>query len=473
MGFSSSDKLAKEKPALFKLGLFSALSLGAGLIAIALLKLIIFRRGYYSIDLSLYSNMLYNAAFRGRGLFTETQFLGMGFSSFLNDHFAPSIFCLVPLFRLDPDPQLLLMIPCFCLAVSFVLIFQISRDRLGNSLWAYVGASGFWLAPLQSWLAIDVPHGFHPDCILPMMIFATVLAWRHASKAAFGASLVVLLGLRENMPVYVIGIACFLAWHGKIPKSSAWKISLLALAFIGAIVGYGFMSGHSNQSLTRVISMFRPGGFAGGLDFLWQWKWTVFFWPALFFPACFVPVLVEIALMLGIGESGTNWHAFPSLAFLSLGWIYGVEAGKSWWESRPAALRKAIGLLFAVTLLFSVVKNLQIFYTGVQTILQRPARFDVTELDSLRSQIPGDAILSTTTDLQPRFFMQEKLCSIYQWKEADYVLLNICGHNLTPALLDAPTIASILAQAQKGEFHVVAQTAGGLLLLQAIRPSHP
>jgi len=469
MNSSSPKTEAVQEPMPARLKLISFSVLGLSILAVAGLKMLTYRRGYYSIDLALYSNMLYNAAFRGRGLFTQTQFLGMGYSSYLNDHFAPSLYCLVPFFRLDPDPRLLLLIPCFSFLLSAWFIYQIAERVLGRNLWAYLAALGFCLAPTQIWLAVDIPHGFHHDCLIPLMAFASILAWQQNSKLSFWICLILFLGLRENLPFYAAAVAFLAARRKIIPWSTAKKILILSALFFLAALCYGFWSGHNNRSFERAWDLIQTIPSAGTLAHLWDWRWLLYFWPVFVWcPIYCIPVLADLVLMVLAGEYGSNWHSFPSLTLLSLAWIDALHIirgkGKFW----SMELRKSIWLLIALSLMWGLGKNIEIFAKGLETTWERPARYADAEVLAMQALIPQDAVLATATDLLPRFCNQEKLLWIYQWDSADYVLLNLPERSWTPTLMDADTVASILANLKDGQFQMIQESPGGLLLLKRL-----
>jgi hypothetical protein len=440
--------------------------LAVGAAALWMLKTATYGRGYYSIDLALYSNMFYNAAFKGRGFFTENQLLSMGYDSFLNDHFEPSLAVLAGFYRLWPSPQFLLMIPCLAYALASLLIYQISKDAFKDAGWACLGALGYWLAPLQAWLALDIPHGFHPDCLIPPLAFASVLAWQRRRPWLFWPCLALLLGLRENMPLDVAGTACACLILKKITASDAFKISLLALAFYSAAFIYGLATGRPVHSFERALAVLHGSNLSSNWALLYDWRWLASFWPALAFPLSWIPALIDMAMVLAIGESGSNWHAFPGLAALSLGWIWGLTWAQARWPAMAPPLRRALAAALALTLIFGAYKNIQIFYTGLRTTLARPARYQLSEVESLKPLIPENAILCASTDLLPRFCDREKLCWIAQWQAADWIILNLPGRAVGPGLMDGDVVAAIFAEMKKGKWALVAETGGGVLLLK-------
>lgn len=443
------------------LSLFLLLALAA----VYALKLATYARGYYSIDLALYANMFSNAL-KGHGFYTEYQHLTLGIDSFLNDHFEPSLYLLLPLYRLYPDPRLLLLIPCLAYAASCFLIYGIAREWLKDPLWALLGAAGYVLAPLQSWLLADIPHGFHPDCLIPFFAFACLFSYLKKNPWGFWIFLLLLLGIRENMPLEVaLAVLLAFGFQAMPRRDAAMALSLCLLAYLAAFA-YGLSTGHPVHSFERVATLFAGGGPGSFQENLYSWRWLSSFWPALGFLWAWIPVLLDMAMVLLIGESGSNWHAFPAIAVLSLGWILALKRYREGFLDFGPRQRQALSALLGISLAFGLYKNLQIFATGLEVDLARKPRFVAAELEALRPQLPPDAVLAASTDLLPRLAGQERLAWIYQWQHADYVLLNIPEGSLDTQLLDPSSVAEILDAYNRGQLQLVARSPSGLMLLK-------
>ncbi len=176
-------------------------------------------------DFATYANVLWNT---GQGRPYQTTLLYRN-TSHLAEHVAPVLLPLALLFRLVPDPRLLVALQQGALALAGFGLYLLARARLGTPWGALVVPAGFYLAPNLSDAILF--FGFYPVALttVPLVFGAyfilTGRPWRGALVAAstllieetsalalFGLGLLLLLHRRPRSGLLLAGLAT--AWLG-------------------------------------------------------------------------------------------------------------------------------------------------------------------------------------------------------------------------------------------------------------------
>jgi uncharacterized membrane protein len=112
-----------------------------------------------SLDMGLMDQIIWNSA-QGR-LLEQTFFTGYP-TSFLGDHFSPTLVLLAPLYWLRPGPEALVIVQAACIAASAFLLFRVAVELSGEEWIAASLAAMLLLHPLVHDAAL---FDFHPDAL--------------------------------------------------------------------------------------------------------------------------------------------------------------------------------------------------------------------------------------------------------------------------------------------------------------------
>src|SRR5262245_19993147 len=139
---------------------------------------------------------------RGQLLFSPIQ--GHGF---LAEHFSPLLLVLVPLHALWRSPWLLVAVhPLLLWAAVFPL-----RSLLEGSVSRRVTNLACLIYLAHPTLASALRYGFHVEAFLPLILFALLRVARRGPALAHGALLVGALSIKEDVGLYLLGFAAWLA----------------------------------------------------------------------------------------------------------------------------------------------------------------------------------------------------------------------------------------------------------------------
>jgi uncharacterized membrane protein len=269
----------------------------------------------WTYDLGIMSQVLWNTA-HGR-LFEisldralDTELIG----SYLGNHVRPILLILAPLYRVWPDPRLLLGLQSAALALAAVPLFWIARRKLTNR-WLQLGLlASYFLYPSLGHLNL---FDFHPVALSIPVLFVAYWALLEDRSWLFWLAILLALATKEEM---VIPIAAFGAYCFTQPKVRRYGLGLLLLAGLWAFLCFFVIVPHYNEGhpyrffrlwsmlssqLTATSQVTAPG--QGGTQGLLLTDAVVFI-GNLLLPLGFLP-------LLGPGLLAT---ALPSLAYLLL-----------------------------------------------------------------------------------------------------------------------------------------------------------
>jgi uncharacterized membrane protein len=161
----------------------------------------------------------------------------------LGAHFDPIVAGLAPLWRLWPDPRLLLLVQAAAVALGAVPVFLLARKHLRSEWGGLTFALGYLLYPPTQWLVVD---DFHPVALATPLLLAGF--W--------------FLDEDQLLPFLVVaGLACLTKEHVGfvVAAMGLWyaiarrrRAAGLGIAVAGAVV--------SVVAIAIVVPHFAPGG---------------------------------------------------------------------------------------------------------------------------------------------------------------------------------------------------------------------
>lgn len=181
-------------------------------------------------DLGIFTNAIWNFTFRGEYVSSFKNGLNL-----LVDHQSPAFWLYVPIFRMFPLPETLLILQALTLAFGAPAVFWLARQYGLSALASALLPLVYWLyEPMRNANAFD----FHPETIiLPSMLWSIAgLQSRTIWHRVFG-TLFLLLALagKESAPPLAAGVA--LAWLcGAAPPNERRFTRALAILVLPASV---------------------------------------------------------------------------------------------------------------------------------------------------------------------------------------------------------------------------------------------
>lgn len=175
-----------------------------------------------SYDLAIYVNCVWNTS---HGEFLRATLVKGG--SHVAAHFDPILALLVPIYRLYSGPESLVLIQSLALAAGSVPLYLIARTVLGHA-GAFLLAVLYLLHPGLHGIAF---YEFHSLALVVPLIVWLIYAIETSAWRQYWAAFVLILLVREEMPLLLLGAVIYLA-DGK----KEWRI-----AAVSAVIAVSYL----------------------------------------------------------------------------------------------------------------------------------------------------------------------------------------------------------------------------------------
>lgn len=442
-----------------------------------------------TFDLGILAQVTWNTA-HGRWFETSVDRASSAelIGSYLGNHVRPILLLLAPLYRLWPDPRLLLVLQSVALGAAAFPLYAVARRGTGDARAALLIACCYLAYPAVGFLNLA---DFHPVAFTVPLLFLASWALLTERGWLFWVAVLLALSTKEEMvvPIGAWGMVSLLQ-RGKRRVG----FGLMALAGVWAVLCFSFIIPHFNEgrpyrfwSLWSQLPGFSEqdgvGGGAGGASV----ATVALFLVHLFLPLGFLPFLGLRALVV----------CLPSLAYLLLGgrpalhsvgyqypavlipWLFlaVVEGLRS---VRPVTRRRfyRLGLAFLLVGTVGIQVALNPVYLYAQAGMFRPEPCHEQALEAL-AQIPPGAGVATINRLGPQVVNRRVLVAVEypapfrldQVQMADFVLLDLVDCRFVPRPDPRAAYADMVEQVlETGQFRV-RYWSGRILLLERGAPS--
>ena len=458
-----------------------------------------------SFDLAIYDNLLWNTS---HGHFLATSLMRGG--THMGAHFDPVLTLLVPLYRLAPDAETLLIFQSAWLASAAIPLFLLSRRVLGAGWIALVIACTYLVHPALHGVNL---YEFHSIALVVPLVVWSIYFLERGSWRGYWVVLLLILLTREDMALLSCGIGLYVADSLRRPRTGIATIfcallyfSIIKL-FVMAEPGI-FMSGEGNSysyraSFEQLIP--REGG--GGIDFLLALVTNPIFalrvaleqdkllyLLLILLPSLFIPlfargrqILLAYGLIFCLLSSKPGPHSIYKqyssvlLPFVMVLLPYGLRelTGSRGLERigcDGARARRALTVGVAVAALlvswkFGAFLENRAFrvaqwrppahFTSAAKRVDQQARYEA--LVELVDRIPASASVSATRFLVPHVSNREKVHIYPSGGHADYLLVQL-------KTLRGRGESRFRATRKSGDFEEIA-SGEGIVLLKRVRPA--
>jgi uncharacterized membrane protein len=407
-----------------------------------------------AMDLGIMTQVIWNTA-HGRPFevsldrWQDSELVG----SYLGNHVRPIFLLIAPLYRLWPDPRLLLILQSAALGLAALPLWWVARREIHDPRLRVAVVVSYLLYPALAYLNL---YDFHPIAFSIPLLFLAYWALLEERDLVFWAAIVLSLATKEELvvPVAAFGIYCLFR-----PKTRKHGISLLLLAAVWAFVSFvviipRYNEGRPYRFLARwshlTSALPAIGGtsndqLGSGVEPLRFYAGAVFVLH-LFLPLAFTPLLnpgllavslPSLAYLLLSNEPGFYSVGFQYSAVL-IPWLYlAVIQGLAWLERRPTqGTRFRAETLALVCLLVGIIVG-ELVFAPVRKHWQHglfspiPHRAD---LEAAMTQIPPQASVATIYSLGTHLAHRRSLLLIEHYpagipqerlQQIEYVLLDL------------------------------------------------
>ncbi len=425
------------------------------------------KNGFMHGDIATYLNYLWNTNFWDQILYSDQLYFNYGYPTFLVEHFAPTLLLMAPLYQWFPSPVFLIVVTSTVPVVSTFFIYRISQEILRAPWLSVLISIAYLLHPVTLVASYDLGGGFHHDCLIPPLVFATVyffLTYRQKKISSHSHNLLqflctsvyvssrlflcffLLLGIKENLPV-IAAVACTLL----VIKDKHTRIESLAgvglcLLFFG--VGNFLLPGALDvvpQHSHKIIKAFFERGIPV-LDifaFLMENKVLFLFFPVFFVPVFLLPLTSEF-LMYTYSETGSllNYYGFAPMSIITVAYIFGVVRFRKFCL---VMLRPSLAMM---TVLFTLIAicgvsgawGYQRMHAQIESLRPSPNNILDLDLTPALATIPQEAHLTTSALLHTLLSNRKHLIR-HRLDHADYVLVNMAWFHFVE--YDAPFLQTL------------------------------
>ena len=160
---------------------------------------------------------------------------------------------LAPLYRLVPQPELLLLLSVLACAAAGLGLFSFARQKLGDSGWTLVPPLAFWASPMVHDAAL---YDFHVVTLVAALLVWCVVCFETQRPRTAWLLFALALLSNEDVPLLGVMLGAWLALQGRRREgaaAAALGIGYFAL-FAGVLVpwlnqGHGLekLAGHGNR----------------------------------------------------------------------------------------------------------------------------------------------------------------------------------------------------------------------------------
>lgn len=177
----------------------------------------------HALDLGYYTQLVWSLAERRGARVSLPEMHAWG------DHLSPILYLLVPLFRIAPGAETLLVVQTVWLAAGAVAVFALARQRLGDARPAAAFALLYLVNPTLHGINV---RDFHAAALAIPLLIAALHLGEARRWGWFAAAVALTLGCREDAALPVIGVGGWLALRHRrwLPGAVTAGLALAVLA---------------------------------------------------------------------------------------------------------------------------------------------------------------------------------------------------------------------------------------------------
>lgn len=399
----------------------------------------------------------------------------------LSLHVEPILLPIAALYRLYPQPTLLLVIQAVVVALGALPLFALARHKLHSAWAALVFALAYLLNPTiqaANWLE------FHPITLAPTFLLAAFYFLVVDRPGWFALFALLAASCKEEVSLLVFMLGLYALVVERRPR---WGLITMALALVWAYLAvfviqnrfaagnihwgrYGYLgetpAAMATALLTRPDRVWAQLAAAQAGAYLWKLLWPTGLL-ALLAPEVLLLALPSLAVNLladfpPMHQVHTLIYAAPIVPFVSAAAVMGLARLRDRLERRAAWGSKIVPVAAGVILVLALVdQRLHGYLPGSGNYLALRVTDHHRRAAAIIAQIPPDAKVSAQDRLNPHVSGRETIYIFPRIEDADTVLLDVTG----PAWPQHPSdLRATVDELLTGGFGVAAADDGYLLL---------
>ena len=395
---------------------------------------------YNIFDLAIFNQVFFNTV---NGRWFE---LTINLNNYLGDHFTPIIFFLLPIYKIWPNPQTLLVMQSAIIGLSAWPIYKITHYKTSDIL-VSLGVAFLWLAnPFVHSVNL---FEFHLISFAAFLIFWTFYFYQINNFKLFLLFFILSLLVREDIALILLAFFIFSFLDKKTLK---WKLTSLILPLVYFVLAISFIRFFSFSGSYKFLAFY---GWLGGTDFISiMMSWAVnikaliihTFNPVqtlyilyIFLPLLFIPLLRIRYLLLLLAPLAANvlsisgfltWQAYAHytmflLPAIFISFIFALVDLKNF----KKILLMVILFTFYMALFISPLKN---------TLLKNPDHEKIILRKNFLNKINNEESLVVSENFMPNLSNREVVYPIkyHYLRKTQFCIKNFDPPMVSQVLID-------------------------------------
>lgn len=436
------------------------------------LKIAAFHHGFAHADLTLYQNILWNTNFKDLWLYSDFLFYEFGYSGYLSEHFSPTLLLLVPIYKIWSSPYLLLLMQGLTpLATAFLFYIYSQKINVPKNI-AVITIISYCVHPTVVLGILDIGNGFHHDALIPPFLILSLVLYSSPRAFMFYFTLVLTLGLKENVP-FIVLCAAAIAFLTNTDRRRAFISGLVALAFliIGLVIIpdiYDFKPQHASGILTRVLT--EDISITSVVSTLLANKELFWYVSAFLSPLTLLTIIPELAIY-HYSDYDTfifSWHGLPSITIVVIASMMGFKQWTNMTAKFNSQLTAKIYLLYLMITIsmgtvYSLVKSRNLIY-DITFTEKLHSEAEMSYFQGIDPLIPDNARLVVQHVYGPHAANRKYLQISEHAYNAEYLYIDL---DLLRVDYDTPLIRVLLLLIKEEKITTVAHNGARFFLFKA------
>ena len=193
-----------------------------------------------AFDLSVFDYALWSTL---DGRLGQVPFMG---HSLFSHHFMPSLLLLLPAYALVPSPAFLIAVQLVATAGAALLLGRLARRDLPAGAVAALQAAFLFARPSYN----AFMGFFYVESLIPLLVFALLLAWQRRSFILYALLLILALGCKEDVALYLGSFGLIGALSAETRRPGLLT-ALAAAAWLALAVGFAIPLSREHDGLPR------------------------------------------------------------------------------------------------------------------------------------------------------------------------------------------------------------------------------
>ncbi len=171
-------------------------------------------------DLGIFTQSLWTTLFAGRFLYHTPELFINPSGSFFGVHFSPVLFFLLPVYRISPTAEALLIVQAIVIAAAAIPIYRLAKEQIGSRIVALTFGIGYLVYPATQFVNW---YDFHVQAFLPLFFGFAMYYLTEEDWPRYFIFVILALLCEEHVAFFVFFMGAYIAWKYRKDIVSVFK----------------------------------------------------------------------------------------------------------------------------------------------------------------------------------------------------------------------------------------------------------